>query len=267
MALNKFWSHWWGKLLVLGALLALGLGGYFGYSVYEASHTAQEAKLSEQAQLNKKLNPKKLVTQPDPNGQYSYGNDNSGIPTAKQLKTFQQSKGTLSQIGYAGTNKQPGLKAPISGSPIFVGASDKVLATGTGTLSANFKLGEGNNQLARHSFGGTPTTGDYVLGFSPLQKIDVSKQPKFYETDGTKIYTYRLTKRQVIDVKSNPKAYQNAVYGDTATKVTLVTCDEPIYGTINRHPDKRIVVSGALVDTQAFKDAPTSVKAIFPQVA
>lgn len=270
MARKKFWSTWQGKvfLVILGVLTlgGVGIAGYQVWSIHDARQTANAIKKEEHQALKQKMDPKAIKDKPHANGEYSWGSDNSGIPNAKQLKANQNGQGTLTQLGYAGTNRQPGLKNPITASPIFVGASDKVLASGTGTLLPDFKLGHGNNGLARHSFGGSDSMGGYTLGFSPLQEIDVSKQPKFYETDGKKLYTYKLTDRKVINTVKNPDAYQDAVYADQTDKVTLVTCDEPEYGTVNRHPEKRIVVSGTLVDVQNFGNAPQKVQNIFPQV-
>lgn len=141
--------------------------------------------------------------------------------------------------------------------PINEGVSNQTLAWGWGTVKPGYKMGLNNNILAAHNF------ADGVTYASPFQYIDVSKRPKFYQTDGKKVYTYELSHKETVGAIS--REYTDAVQQSVNNKVTLITCDEPNF-IVNLNPENRIVVSGDLVDTMNYKDASADVKALFPKL-
>ena len=158
--------------------------------------------------------------------------------------------------GYAAAPVQPGLDNPINVLPVNEGVSNQVLAWGWGTVKSGYTMGHLNNVLAAHNF------ADAVTYASPLQYIDVSKKPKFYQTDGKKLYTYQLTKKDTVPAVS--REYTNTVQQTVTDKVTLVTCDEPNF-VVNLNPEKRIVVSGERISTTDFKKASSETKNLFPK--
>lgn len=112
-----------------------------------------------------------------------------------------------------------GLKLPIYNG---LGTSGRNLLYGAGTLRPNQVMGKGNYTLAGHHL-----SNQNIL-FGPLMRTKVGQ--KVYLTDGKKVYTYKITKRRVIDehqvqwIQDAPKAH----------KLTLFTCTTATPGETNR---------------------------------
>lgn len=238
----------WGTLIVLSVVI-----GTLGYSYYLA-HTLSTQASQAQAEISQLKDPK-ISKKTDKNGSYHYGGDNSGIPNAEELAKYQGIKAPMTTWGYAAAPAQSGLANPINVLPVNEGVSNQTLAWGWGTVKPGNVMGKNNNVLAAHNF------ADGITYASPLQYIDVSKRPKFYQTDGQKLYTYELTDRQ--SVKAISPEYTNLVAQSVNDKITLVTCDEPNF-IVNLSPEDRIVVSGNRISTSDYKSAPQKIKNLFP---
>jgi len=254
---NKKWrlsKPWTIALVVVIALLAI-VASLCGYSYYQSTSTASAAAESQKKMLSKA--PFTEVAQSlDDSIKYQYGNSNTGIPGANQLKEYQQLTTPMTGWGYAAAPKQDGLPEPITALPIYEGASDQTLAWGFGTIEPGYKMGKHNNLLAIHNFADGVTYG------SPLQDIDVSKSPKFYQTDGRKIYEYQLTKYDN-EVQATSKEYTDAVAQTVNDTVTLVTCYLPGYIYTPDH-NRRVVVTGERVKTMEFARASSDIQQLFP---
>lgn len=239
----------WGTLIVLTVVI-----GTLGYSYYLA-HTLSTQASQAQAEITQLKDPK-ISKKTDKNGSYHYGGDNSGIPNAEELAKYQGIKAPMTTWGYAAAPAQPGLANPINVLPINEGASDQTLAWGFGTIEPGYQMGLHNNLLAVHNFADGVTYG------SPLQDIDVSKEPKFYQTDGHKIYEYTLSTYSH-DVNATGPEYTKLIQQSLVNKVTLVTCYLP-FRIFTPNPEKRVVVTGDLTNTVDFKKAPKSIQSLFP---
>ncbi|WP_419154726.1 sortase domain-bontaining protein [Weissella minor] len=247
------------KWLLVGliAFIAAAAGTEI-YSHHEKSVAADAAAQVQKDFGQKHLDRKSIANNKQADGQYAYGGDNDGIPDDEKLNEYLNSPGTLTTWGEAGTYAQDGLKNPITALPINEGVSNKVLANGWGTVDPAYKMGGNDNVIAAHNF------ADRVTYASPLQDINVTKEPTFYQTDGKKVYTYKLTKKQTINVVKHNDQYAKAVEPTGTKRIVLITCDEPTM-IANLRPENRIIVSGELTNVQNLKDAPEKVQNIFPQ--
>lgn len=96
--------------------------------------------------------------------------------------------------------------------PIVKGVSNDALTAGGGTMKKDEQMGQGNYALAGHYM-----TAKGAL-FSPLEQIRLGNL--VYITDLTKVYTYRVTKKQVIDPTDT-----NVINDRPGKKmITLITC-------------------------------------------
>lgn len=96
--------------------------------------------------------------------------------------------------------------------PIVKGVSNDALTAGGGTMKKDEQMGQGNYALAGHYM-----TAKGAL-FSPLEQIKLGNL--VYITDLTKVYTYRVTKKQVIDPTDT-----NVINDQPGKKmITLITC-------------------------------------------
>ncbi|MBS0949208.1 sortase [Weissella minor] len=250
------------KLLIgftfLVALVVVAAAGTEIYSHHEKSVAADAAAQVQKDFGQKHLDQKSIANNKQADEKYAYGGDNDGIPDDEKLNEYLNSPGTLTTWGEAGTYAQDGLKNPITALPINEGVSNKVLASGWGTVDPGYKMGGNDNFLGAHNF------ADRVTYASPLQDINVTKEPTFYQTDGKKVYTYKLTKKQTINVVKHNDQYAKAVEPTGTKRIVLITCDEPTM-IANLRPENRIIVSGELTNVQNLKDAPEKVQNIFPQ--
>lgn len=127
--------------------------------------------------------------------------------------------------------------------PIAKGVSNETLALAAGTLRADQKMGEGNYPLAGHH----------------MVRKDVLFSPLFFKTKvGDSIYLTNMKK--VFKYKAYTRKYIAATRVDVVDQtkrdiVTLVTCDATGAG--------RLMIRGKLVDSYAYKDAPTTIKKQF----
>ena len=113
--------------------------------------------------------------------------------------------------------------------PIFKGLSNENLSAGAGTMKADQKMGEGNYALAGHYM-----TNQGIL-FSPLK--NVKQDDIIYITDMKKVYSYKVTSKQVVNET------QVQWIDDVAGKklITMVTCASPTEGEVDR-----IIIQGQL---------------------
>lgn len=241
-----------GKRVGLTFAILIGLAGaYAGYLYYEgAKISAQASKSQESILTNKNF---KIAS--EAKGKYAYADENDGIPNATQLLEYQELSTPMTTWGFAAAPAQAGLSVPIKVLPINEGVSNQTLSWGYGTVKPGYKMGMNNNILAAHNF------ADGVTYASPLQAIDVSQRPKFYQTDGKKLYTYELTDKQLVGAVS--REYTDAVQQSVVDKVTLVTCYLP-GGIYTPDPSDRVVVSGKLLNTMDYSKASQDIKSLFP---
>lgn len=234
------------------ALVVVFIAGTLAYS-YQQRHGAANAAQLQQKNYHKQHKPDQQFDKGlKENGHYNYNGENSGIPNAKQLQTYlQDNSATITTWGHAGTYAQPGLSIGIQPLPVMEGVSNAVLARGWGSTKPGYTMGENDNILAAHNFADGHTYA------SPLQYIDVSKRPTFYQWDSHNLYTYRLTKRKVVNKQS--LEFDSLVAPTGTKRLVLYTCDEPTM-VANLNPAGRVAVSGEYVSTTPLKDAPSAVK-------
>lgn len=114
--------------------------------------------------------------------------------------------------------------------PIFSGTTKANLIAGAGTMKDGQVMGKGNYCLAGHHM------KDETLLFGPLSKVKVGDWVQL--TDKTKLYTYEVTKVEIIHQS------EVEVLEDTQTPtVTLITCEESGVNT-----NYRLMVKGTLID-------------------
>lgn len=128
------------------------------------------------------------------------------IDSAKTLKnTLNKSQGMIGKIAI------PAVALKL---PIYYGISDASLYRGAGTMKPDQQMGQGNYALAGHHM------NDPKLLFSPIVR---SKPGEIiYLTDGKKLYTYKITDKQIIS------KYAVEWIDDVANQklITLITCDD-----------------------------------------
>ena len=121
--------------------------------------------------------------------------------------------------------------------PIVKGTTNESMLVSAGTLKPDQKMGEGNYTLASHYSDAYNET----LLFSPLKRATLGM--KIYLSDGEKIYTYEVSK---IDVVTPDRV---DVLNDSYDPIiTLVTCED-LAAT------KRRIVTGRLTTTTDVKNA------------
>lgn len=128
------------------------------------------------------------------------------VDSTKTLKnTLNKSQGMIGKIAIPAVN----LKLPI-----YYGISDASLYRGAGTMKPDQQMGQGNYALAGHHM------RDPNVLFSPIVRTKPGE--KIYLTDGTKLYTYKITKKQLIS------KYAVEWINDVPNEklVTLITCDD-----------------------------------------
>ncbi|KRM36864.1 hypothetical protein FC83_GL002269 [Agrilactobacillus composti DSM 18527 = JCM 14202] len=114
--------------------------------------------------------------------------------------------------------------------PIVKGLSDDSLSTGGGTMKPDQAMGQGNYALAGHYM------TDKGALFSPLARTQIGQL--MYITDLTKVYTYKVTYKQIVD----PTSVWLIADKPNTQLLTLITCAD---GGTNRW-----CVQGDLVKTQ-----------------
>ena len=128
------------------------------------------------------------------------------VDSTKTLKnTLNKSQGMIGKVAIPAVN----LKLPI-----YYGISDASLYRGAGTMKPDQQMGQGNYALAGHHM------RDPNVLFSPIVRTKPGE--KIYLTDGTKLYTYKITKKQLIS------KYAVEWINDVPNEklVTLITCDD-----------------------------------------
>lgn len=110
--------------------------------------------------------------------------------------------------------------------PIVKGITPYYLSIGAGEMRPEEVMGVHNYSLASHNF-----NDDRIL-FSPLRHI--KKGDEIYVTNGQKMFTYRVTKKQYVDPTKT-----EVVEEGTKNIITLVTC--------SMSGETRLIVTGDLV--------------------
>lgn len=247
-------SRIWKRIFVYGLGVPMVLAGVIiGISHYQRSEvTATANRAMEDV---KKQSGVKIDTQKAKSKKYEYGTV-SNIPSNEQLTQLLKQPIDSSMWGYAAAPSQEGLSAPIQALPIHEGSNDVVLANGWGTVVAGYQMSKGNNILAAHNFADKRTYA------SPLQDIDVSKSPKFYQTNGKQVFEYELKTRDRVYYEG--EHVSKILAPSKKPMITLITCDEPTLFP-DLYTKYRVIVTGELVHTQDLETAPDNIKNLFPK--
>ncbi|WP_270314602.1 class A sortase [Leuconostoc citreum] len=154
--------------------------------------------------------------------------------------------------------------------PVYEGTSNHVLAIGVGINQPNQVFGQGNLSIYGHNMGDYNALWPYKpTKFSALQNMSakhVINQP-IYLSDGQTVYEYHVTK---LNYGVPVKTYEANLAQETPSKPTinLVACleDDTFWqqvkrsGYTNFKADKRIVVTGQLVDQKPMRDMTETIK-------
>lgn len=132
--------------------------------------------------------------------------------------------------------------------PIFNGVSNESLSFGSGTLTENQVMGQGNYSLASHHIFGIANANKLL--FSPLD--NAKKGQKIYITDKSKVYQYNIT--DVYVVSPDRIDVLNKVPGKKI--ITLITCTD--FNATNR-----IIVQGELISEYNYNTMPEEAKVGF----
>lgn len=119
--------------------------------------------------------------------------------------------------------------------PILYGTTNENLWLGATTMKPDQKMGKGNYTLAGHNHHTKP------LLFQPIR--DVNDGDEIYVTDKDKVYTYKVTGKEVV----MPERVD--VLDDVPGKemITLVSC-------FSKDGSDRIIVTGELFEVQDYKE-------------
>ena len=245
-------------LLILSACIVVFgffLVGKFGLDYFQAKANAKVALQyaisqtnANQLVQNKSRTPINQPNSVTPLGAVKFYQNSSNYPSDYVPNDAVLNGSTKEEDGVTpDVNDLPvigGLAIPSVGTrlSIFNGISDDYLKYGLGTLNNVGTFGKDNFALAGHNsqFKGTL--------FEPLKRVVVGD--KVYLSDLTNVYTYKVTRSQLVDEGDMWVISPNHSSRDKA-KLTLVTCDDDL--------TKRLVVTAELVDTQSIDNAPSDV--------
>ncbi|GAK31325.1 sortase [Weissella oryzae SG25] len=264
-------DRWWRspkKILIgLGTIvtcLGICVGLYYGYAAFNNYQINQQVSANQKADAKMKF--KAATAQEKEKNQDLSFTQNDDIPDAKTIQRYRALPEKLNHVGLVAVPIQKGVTTPIKTTWINEGSSNKVLASGAGTIKGNQVIGIGNFAIEAH----TVKFGNNTVLFSPMQHaIDVNKTPKVYLTDGKKIFVYEFYKesdpikgRQKLDYSHGEVASDSRVQNDPL--VTMSTCDEEERWDTNTK--SRIIMTGHLVSQVNKYDASDFEKSLFPQI-
>ena len=119
--------------------------------------------------------------------------------------------------------------------PIFLGVDNSNIATGAGTMMPSQVMGQGNYALASHNL----IQSAPKLLFSPLTKAKSGMS--VYLTDKAKIYQYKITKIETVDVSRVDVLYDFS----NQKEITLVLCSD-------EQETARLIIHGDFVKSFSF---------------
>ncbi|MCP1275769.1 sortase domain-bontaining protein [Leuconostoc citreum] len=210
------------------------------------------------------------------------------VPAVDVAKVSQQERVTPDYSGQGGlTSKENMLKLAAStqpellrghvampsyqiSEPVFEGTSDHVLAIGVGINAPQQVFGQGNISIYGHNMGDYNALWPYKpTKFSALQNMSEKKvmNQAIYLSDGQTVYKYHVTK---LNYGIPVTTYEASLTQSNTSRptISLVTCleDEAFWSQVKRSgytnfkADKRIVLTGQLVNQKPLNETDTTIK-------
>ena len=216
------------------------------------------------------------------------GSITKAVPAVDVAKVSQQERVTPDCSGQGGlTSKENMLKLAAStqpeilrghvampsyqiSEPVYEGTSNHVLAIGVGINAPHQVFGQGNISIYGHNMGDYNALWPYKpTKFSALQNMSEKKvmNQAIYLSDGQTVYKYKVTK---LDYGIPVTTYETGLTQSSTTKSTinLVACleDDAFWAQVKRSgytnfkADKRIVLTGQLVNQKPLNEIDTKIK-------
>jgi len=154
--------------------------------------------------------------------------------------------------------------------PVYEGTSDHVLAMGVGINAPQQVFGQGNISIYGHNMGDYNALWPYKpTKFSALQNMSEKNvlNKAMYLSDGQTVYEYRVTKLNYGIPVATYEA--NLAHANTSKPtINLVACleDDAFWAQVKRSgytnfkADKRIVLTGQLVNQKPLNETDTKIK-------